>query len=131
VAAIFATGSVVSAVAAKAATTTIPIVVANGSDPVQYGLVDSLNGPGGNVTGVTFYHSGLGSKRLQLLRELLPKTELIAFLVNPGNPNSHSDAKVMQASAQVIGVRCLVVHAASEQELDAAFATCGTSTPVV
>ena len=123
VAAIFTTGSVVSAVSAKAATITIPIVVANGSDPVRYGLVASLNRPGGNVTGMTFYHSELGSKRLQLLRELLPKTELIAFLVNPTNPNSHSDAMEMQVAAQVIGLRCLVVNAAGERELDAAFAT--------
>ena len=81
--AIFATGSVVSALAAKAATPTIPIVFANGSDPVQYGLVASLNRPGGNVTGITFINSQLGPKRIQLLRLLNPKTATIAVLVNP------------------------------------------------
>jgi putative tryptophan/tyrosine transport system substrate-binding protein len=123
VAAIFTTGSVVSAVSAKAATATIPIVVANGSDPVQYGLVASLNRPGGNVTGMTFYHSELGPKKLQLLRDLLPKAELIAFLVNPANSNSVSDTMEMLVAAQVIGLQCQVVNAAGELELDAAFAT--------
>src|SRR5499427_1227303 len=85
--AIFATGSVVSALAAKAATATIPIVFANGSDPVEYGLVASLNRPGGNVTGISFINSQLGPKRIQLLRLLNPKTAVIAVLVNPKNPN--------------------------------------------
>src|SRR5215831_6714161 len=80
--AIFATGSVVSALAAKAATASIPIVFANGSDPVEYGLVASLNRPGGNVTGISFINSQLGPKRIQLLRLLNPKTAVIAVLVN-------------------------------------------------
>jgi putative tryptophan/tyrosine transport system substrate-binding protein len=85
---IFATGSVVSALAAKSATSTIPIVFANGSDPVQYGLVASLNRPGGNVTGISFINAQLGPKRIQLLRLLNPKTAVIAVLINPRNPNA-------------------------------------------
>jgi putative ABC transport system substrate-binding protein len=100
--AIFATGSVVSAVAAKSATSTIPIVFANGSDPVQYGLVASLNRPGGNVTGITFINSQLGPKRIQLLRLLNPKTSVIAVLVNPKNPNA-ADAKNFIAAGRSIG----------------------------
>jgi putative ABC transport system substrate-binding protein len=81
VAVLFATGSVVAAIAAKDATKTIPIVFATGSDPVQYGLVEALNRPGGNVTGVSFYNSELGPKRLEVLREMLPKATLFAMLV--------------------------------------------------
>ena len=92
--AIFATGSVVSAIAAKSATANIPIVFANGSDPVQYGLVASLNRPGGNVTGITFINSQLGPKRVQLLRQLNPKTAIIAVLVNPKNPNAADEKKL-------------------------------------
>ena len=91
VAVIFTTGSVVSAIAAKSATSTIPIVFANGSDPVRYGLVASLNRPGSNVTGVSFYNSGLGPKRIELLREIVPGASLIAVLVNPKNPNAEPD----------------------------------------
>jgi hypothetical protein len=98
--AIFATGSVVSALAAKSATATIPIVFANGSDPVEYGLVASLNRPGGNVTGISFINSQLGPKRIQLLRLLNPKTAVIAVLVNPKNPNA-ADAKAFVAAGRV------------------------------
>ena len=88
---IFCTGSVVSALAAKSATKTIPIVFANGSDPVKYGLVESLNRPGGNMTGVMFYNSGLGPKRIELLRQLMPSAAAIGLLVNPNNPNAEDD----------------------------------------
>jgi len=118
--AIFATGSVVSAIAAKSATASIPIVFANGSDPVQYGLVASLNRPGGNVTGITFINSQLGPKRIQLLRLLNPKTAVIAVLVNPKNPNA-ADAKIFEDAGRSIGVQIVIVNASTEAELKEAF----------
>jgi putative tryptophan/tyrosine transport system substrate-binding protein len=118
--AIFATGSVVSAIAAKSATANIPIVFANGSDPVQYGLVASLNRPGGNVTGITFINAQLGPKRVELLRLLNPKTAIIAVLVNPKNPNA-ADAKTFEAAGRTVGVEIVIVNASTEPELREAF----------
>ncbi len=117
---IFTTGSVVSALAAKSATAKIPIVFANGSDPVQYGLVASLNRPGGNVTGISFINSLLGPKRIELLREVVPKTAIIAVLVNPKNPNA-MDAKTFESAGRTIGVKIVIVNAATEPELKEAF----------
>jgi putative tryptophan/tyrosine transport system substrate-binding protein len=122
VAVIFATGGVVSAIAAKSATTTIPIVFAQGSDPIRYGLVASLNRPGGNVTGVTFYNSALGPKRIGLLREVVPKAAVFAVLVNPNNPNAIPDSREMQEAGRSIGVTVVVVQAGNDRELDDAFA---------
>jgi putative tryptophan/tyrosine transport system substrate-binding protein len=122
VAVIFATGGVVSAIAAKSATTTIPIVFAQGSDPIRYGLVSSLNRPGGNVTGVTFYNSALGPKRIGLLREVVPKAAVFAVLVNPNNPNAIPDSTEMQEAGRSIGVTVEVVQAGNDRELDDAFA---------
>jgi putative ABC transport system substrate-binding protein len=119
---IFVTGGVVSAIAAKAATKTIPIVFAQGSDPVQYGLVASLNRPGGNVTGVTFYNTALGPKRIELLRELVPNAGAIAVLVNPDNPSTRSDSEQIQEAGRTIGVRVEIVPVGSERGLDDAFA---------
>jgi putative tryptophan/tyrosine transport system substrate-binding protein len=99
VAVIYATGSVVSAIAAKSATSAIPIVFLHGSDPVRYGLVASLNRPGGNVTGVTLYNSALGPKRIELLRDLVPKATTIGLLVNPTNPNAADDSKEIQEAS--------------------------------
>ena len=118
--AIFATGSVVSAIAAKSATANIPIVFANGSDPVQYGLVASLNRPGGNITGISFIEAQLGPKRIQLLRLLNPKAAVIAVLVNPKNPNA-ADAKNYEAAGRSLGVDIVFVNASTEQELKEAF----------
>jgi putative ABC transport system substrate-binding protein len=118
--AIFATGSVVSALAAKAATASIPIVFANGSDPVESGLVASLSRPGGNVTGISFINSQLGPKRIQLLRLLNPKTAVVAVLVNPKNPNA-ADAKAFVAAGRSIGVQVVIVTASTESELKEAF----------
>ncbi len=118
--AIFTTGSVVSALAAKTATTSIPIVFANGSDPVASGLVASLNRPGGNITGISFINSQLGPKRLQLLRTLNPRTAVIAVLVNPRNPNA-ADAKTFVAAGRNIGVEVVIVNASTQTEIKEAF----------
>jgi ABC-type uncharacterized transport system substrate-binding protein len=117
---IFATGSVVSALAAKSATPSIPIVFANGSDPVQYGLVASFNRPGGNVTGITFINGQLGPKRIQLLRLLNPKTAVVAVLVNPKNANA-DDAKTFIAAGRSIGVEVIIVEASTEPQIEPAF----------
>jgi putative ABC transport system substrate-binding protein len=117
---IYTTGSVVSALAAKAATNTIPIVFANGSDPVQHGLVASLNRPGGNVTGISFINAQLVPKRLQLLELLNPKTAAIAVLVNPKNPNA-ADAKTFEAAGQALGVKIIIVNASTDAEVNQAF----------
>jgi putative tryptophan/tyrosine transport system substrate-binding protein len=119
--AIFATGSIVAPVAAKSATASIPIVFANGSDPVQYGLVASLNHPGGNATGIMFVNAQLGPKRLQLLRLLNPKTAIVAVLVNPKNPNV-ADAKTYEAAGRALGVEIVIVEASTQAELNTAFA---------
>jgi putative ABC transport system substrate-binding protein len=117
---IFTTGGVVSALAAKAATTTIPIVFANGSDPVQSGLVASLSRPGGNVTGVSFINAQLVPKRLQLLKLLNPNTAAIAVLINPDNPNA-ADGKTFEAAGQALGVKIMIVNASTDAELRHAF----------
>jgi len=109
--------------AAKAATSSIPIVFAAGGDPVAQGLVGSLNRPGGNVTGVHFFTGVLGAKRLQLLRQLTPQARTIAMLVHPGTPNTEAERRDVEAAAQTIGQQLIVLDAASEREIDAAFAT--------
>ena len=122
VAALFAS-PIPAALAAKAATATIPIVFAIGSDPVETGLVDSLNRPGGNVTGATFLSVELGAKRLELLRDLLPKIASIALLVNPNNPNATVQTKEIQAAATGLGLQLTILSAGSQTDLDHAFAT--------
>jgi putative ABC transport system substrate-binding protein len=116
-------GNTNAALAAKAVTTTVPIVFASGSDPVTDGLVASLNRPGGNVTGVTFLSSELGAKRLDLVRELVPKASTIAMLVNPNSPEAVRERQAVQAAAQSISQQLIVLDVNSEQEIDAAFAT--------
>jgi putative ABC transport system substrate-binding protein len=110
-----------AALAAKAATTTIPIVFATGADPVAVGLVPSLNRPGGNVTGVTFVVTSLGAKRLELLRQLMPSATVVGFLINPRNPTSEAQTADVQAAARVLGVELLILRAGSEPDIDAAF----------
>jgi ABC-type uncharacterized transport system substrate-binding protein len=111
-----------AASAAKAATKTIPIVFTTGADPVKIGLVDNFSRPNGNLTGVFFLLSMLGPKRLELLRELLPSTSTIAFLVNPSNPNV-VDTPETEAAANAIGRRLEVLKASTEGDLEAAFTT--------
>jgi putative tryptophan/tyrosine transport system substrate-binding protein len=120
---IAATGGSVSAIAAKAATTTIPIVFTSGGDPVQIGLVASINRPGGNVTGVSLFTSTLAAKRLELLHELVPAAKVIALLVNPANPNSEADTKAVDGAARLMGLQVVVVKASNGTEIEAAFAT--------
>jgi putative ABC transport system substrate-binding protein len=113
----------VAALAAKAATSTIPIVFTIGADPVQFGLVASLNRPGGNVTGVSFLSNALVAKQLELLREFVPAASEFGLLVNPGNPNAESDVKQARAAADSLGRTIHVVYASSKQDLGTAFAT--------
>ncbi|HEY7248790.1 MAG TPA: ABC transporter substrate-binding protein [Xanthobacteraceae bacterium] len=112
-----------AALAAKAATTTIPIIFATGNDPVRDSLVASLNRPGGNVTGVVFFTSVLGAKRLDLLRQIVPKATLFAILVNPGSPDTEAEQRDVQAAAQAIGQQLIILQASSDRDIETAFTT--------
>ena len=112
-----------AALAAKAATTVIPIVFTTGADPVNLGLVSSLNHPGGNVTGISFLINTLESKRMELVRDLLPSATVVGFLVNPMNPASQSQTRDAQVAAGALGLKLLVFNAKNEGEIDAAFAS--------
>jgi putative tryptophan/tyrosine transport system substrate-binding protein len=118
-------GNTPSALAAKAATTTVPIVFATGSDPVIDGLVASLNRPGANATGVSFLAGVLGTKRLELLRQLVPKAATIAVLVDPGPnvPEAERELRDIQAAAHASGQELIVVEVRSDRDIEAAFAT--------
>jgi ABC-type uncharacterized transport system substrate-binding protein len=109
-------------ISVKAATTTIPILFVTGGDPVKLGLVQSLNRPAGNVTGVSNLNADLGPKRLELVRELVPKASRIAILTNPNNPNAVARLKELQASADTLGLEAQLFHGSTEQELGDAFA---------
>jgi putative tryptophan/tyrosine transport system substrate-binding protein len=112
------------ALAAKAATTTIPIVFVTGGDPVALGLVASLNRPGGNLTGVTTLTVELGPKQLEMLRELVPTASIIALLVNPTNPtNAEKLSRDLQAAARTLGLQLPILYASSERDFDAVFAS--------
>ncbi len=116
-------GNIPPAVAAKATTTTVPIVFATGSDPVQDGLVASLNRPGGNITGVTFFSAQLGAKRLDLLRQLVPSATTIAVLVGPENSSTMAERSDVQAAAQAVGQQLVIVDVGSDRDFERAFAT--------
>jgi len=123
VALLFAAGGPPSALAAKAATSTIPIVFSAASDPIRLGLVASLNRPGGNITGMSSLTTPLGAKSVSLLKELLPKASVIAHLVNSSNPSGGLEAKEARAAADSLGIQLRVVTASTVDEIDAVFAT--------
>src|SRR5262245_22419232 len=123
VAVLFAAGGPPSALAAKAATPTIPIVFSAVNDPVQLGLVASLNRPGGNVTGMSVFTSELWAKLVELLKELLPATTAIAYLVNPSNPSARMYSKGGVAAGQALGIQVHVLNASTEHDLEDSFAS--------
>ena len=122
VAVIVTAGGEGAALAAKAATTSIPIVFNVGEDPVRFGLVISLNRPGGNATGVTSLLGGLGTKRLGLLRELVPNADVVAMLVNPNDPWAAAETSDTQSAAHSVGQHLTVLKASTELDIDAAYA---------
>ena len=124
VAVIAATGGLASALAAKTATTTIPIVFSVAEDPVRLGLVASLARPGGNLTGINIFTGELAAKRLELLRELVPAAARVAVLVNPANAaNAESTVRDVEAAARAMGLQIQIFKASTSREIDAAFAT--------
>ena len=112
-----------SAFAVKAATTTIPMVILTGADPVKGGLVTNLNRPGGNITGVVFFSDELGTKRLELLRQLVPKATTIGVLVNPNHPGTEDERRNVLAAARAIGQQLIVLDVSNERDIETAFAT--------
>ena len=116
-------GGITSAVAAKSATATIPIVFEIGGDPIKSGLVASLNRPGGNITGVSFLIGTLAAKQFEVLHETVPKAPLIGFLVNPTIADAETQTKNALAAAESVGQKLLVVQARTDSELEAAFVT--------
>ena len=121
--AVIATLTNVATVAAKAATTAIPIVFTIGGDPVKMGLVGSLNRPGGSITGVSYLSTGTAAKRLELLHEVAPNATVVAALINPANPQSEADTKEAQEAADVLGLRLQALRAGTQGDIDIAFAT--------
>jgi len=122
VAAILAAGGPPSALAAKRATSTIPVVFSAADDPVGLGLVASLSRPGGNVTGMSLFNSDLGAKRLALLHELVPSAGVVAYLTNPANPSVKLEVKAVQEAAKTFGLDLLIIDASTDQEIERAFA---------
>ena len=123
VAVILSSGGDVAALAAKAATSSIPIVVVTGSDPVKAGLVASFNRPGGNVTGASFVATELETKRLELLHDLVPSAAVIGVLINPTNPAAEGRSKDLQMAARTLHRDIHIVNVSNESDLEAAFAT--------
>jgi putative tryptophan/tyrosine transport system substrate-binding protein len=127
--AVIATGGAPAVFAAKAATTTIPVLFVLGEDPVRLGLVSSLARPGGNLTGINFFVAELAAKRLELLRELVPGAARIAVLVNPSNVTTESALRDMGQAARAMGLQIQVFNVSSIHEIDAAFATLARERP--
>jgi len=123
VAVVAATGGVQTALAAKPASATIPVVFANGSDPVQFGLVESLSRPGGNMTGVSFFTATLEAKRLGLLSELVPTARIFGVLINPTNDNAESQLKDIAQVGLTLSRSIITLKASDEREIEAAFET--------
>jgi putative ABC transport system substrate-binding protein len=121
--AVIVVGTTEPALAAKAATATIPIVFSTGGDPIALGLVASLNRPGGNLTGITNLYSELGPKRLQLLRELIPDAAVFGVLANPSFPDIQSQIAELQAAARTMGLQLVVVNTRTDSDLEPGFAT--------
>jgi putative tryptophan/tyrosine transport system substrate-binding protein len=119
--AVIMAGGPPAALVAKAATSTIPIVFTSGDDPVQIGLVPSLNRPGGNITGVHLFFSELSAKKLGLLHDLLPQVTVVAAMLNPTSPSAERQAKDLQNAGRALGLQIQIVNASSAQETDAAF----------
>jgi len=119
--AVIATNTLPAALAAKAATSTVPVVFVIGEDPIKVGLVTSLNRPSANITGVTNFMNVLGAKRLALAGEVVPKAEALALLVNRNNPNAESDTADLRSAADVLGRRVFVLTATNDAEIEAAF----------
>ena len=123
VAVIVAPGGAPAALAAKSATTTIPIVFEMGADPIAIGLVGSLDRPGGNLTGVSSLNVEVTPKRLEILHELVPTAAVIAVLVNPTSPTADSQLRNLQAAARALGLQLHVLHASTERDFDTVFVT--------
>ena len=121
VVAIAATGDVASARAAQDASSTVPVVFTIGGDPVRFGLVKSLNRPGGNVTGILFNQNVLGAKRVELLREIAPNVSRVALLMNPTNPNVDVERMDAEAGARKLGLETITLNARNAREIDTAF----------
>jgi putative ABC transport system substrate-binding protein len=121
VAVIATLGPTLAALAAKAATATLPIVFYMGADPVKVGLIASLNRPGGNITGVSALFNVVVAKQFELLRETVPAVQLTGFLVNPSNSNAKPDTADAQAAAQALGQKLIVAQASTESDVEAAF----------
>jgi putative ABC transport system substrate-binding protein len=121
--AVIAASPINAAIAAKSATSKIPIVFSGGVDPVKFGLVTGLAHPGGNATGVTFFSNAVGQKRLGLLHELVPNGAVIGLLVNPNNTTAEAATNELQVAAQELGHKLVVAKASTGSEIDSAFAT--------
>src|SRR5262245_30767080 len=118
---VIAAGGPPAARAAKAATSTVPIVFTTGDDPVEAGLVQSFNRPGGNITGVHLFFTELNAKKLGLMRDLLPQVQAMAALLNPTSKNADPQSKELQAAGRALGLHIAIFNASSESEIDAAF----------